>query len=92
MKRHAEALGGVAHARQAMQVRYDVSSVCGVWRVWASATLYCEKMTVCVCCPVCLVPHQSVHQFTEAQCVGRAKNPHASKVGKVMQLGFDRGN
>jgi len=89
MERHAEALGDAAHARQAVQVRYDVSSVCGVWRVWASATLYGGKVTVCVCCPVCLVPHQSLYQFAEAGCVGRAKNPHAWKVGKVMQLGFD---
>jgi len=70
-----------------------MSRVCGACGgVWANAKLYCGKVTVCVCCPLCLVPHQSLHQFTEAKCVGIAKNPRTWGVGRVMQLGFDRGN
>ena len=68
-----------------------VSGMLTLWRAGTSAKLFCGKLMVCVYCSVCFVPYQSVRQFTEAQCVGRDRNPAAWGVGLLMQLGFDRG-
>jgi len=46
---------------------------------------------LCVLPYVCVEPCQSVLQFTDARCVGRARNSDAWGVGKLMQLGCMRG-
>jgi len=68
-----------------------VSGVLTLWRAWASANLFCGKIIFCVYCSVCFLPYQSVRQFTGAGCLGRARNSGAWGVGKLMQLGFERG-
>jgi len=105
MALHATLLGGAEHAAQIMQVQvcHDVLGENGFgrewcWRVgfgasWVLGELGCWQVNIPVFCSMYCVLHQSIQQFTELGCVGRAKNPDAAAwgAGRIMQLGFDRG-
>jgi len=65
--------------------------VCGNWGELGLGRVSMLEINIPVFCSMYFVLHQSIQQFKELGCVGRAKNPDAWGAGRRMQLGFDRG-